>query len=179
VSGVFYHSPARIVQAYLIEQNVGIDPDGFTPVYDTGTSGPDEPTGDMVNGMWPVFTSYYPDEPDDIVVLYNTQGRDFGYTQVDSEREEMEGIQVLVRGVNPEYTYLKAHTIALLLDHVTRHFLTLPLSDTTGTGPSECIYEIASIARTTNVIAIGRDAPTGKREEYTMNAIVTIRLCSS
>lgn len=174
--GLLQHSPARIIGAYFATLNVASDPD----------SNPGAP--------WPVFDNRYADEPDNVVCVSDTRGRDFGYTQPDSERQEMNGIQVFVRSASTSIGWQKIVQLALVLDGLTNYHISLPLPDDgtvdtgtgtgTGTGPIDpgpgsARYQIASVLRTTECVCLGRDTPEGKRVCYTVNALVSVRECAT
>jgi len=81
--GFLPHSPQRIISAYLIEIGLAanVDENGI----------PSRRVGLFMMDR-------EPDRPDKIVKITGTVGRSFGYTQVDSERQEMNGIQIMIRG---------------------------------------------------------------------------------
>lgn len=171
MSGRLEHSPARIVQEFLILYGYGIDPDDWPE------------TQDIPNDQWPIYHGRGPDRPDDIIEVSGVVGRDFGYTQPNSERQEMHGVQVLVRGHDDGRAFLKAQDIAVLgLDKVNR--VTVAIGGTevgsgtgTGTGSGGTYYLLESVARTSEARFGGRDTPQGKRVFYTINCLASIRQC--
>lgn len=175
--GVLYHSPERVLMEYLVLQGFGIDPDNYVPPQSVEIPGEPLQQFDIPNGVWPIYDGREADNPDDVVRIIGTTGRSFGYTQVDSERQEMYGIQVYVRGLDKGQAFLKCNNIALALDHITRETVNLPVGEVSGTGTSSANYLIESVARTTEVVFAGRDTPQGKRIVYTSNALVSLRMC--
>lgn len=171
MSGRLEHSPARVIQEFLILEGFGIDPDDW----------PEDQ--DIPNGVWPVYRSREPDRPDELIRVSGSVGRDFGYTMVDSERQEMYGVQIMVRSFDDDYAHLKANNIATLgLDKINRYNLCLGGTEVgsgtgTGTGSGGVCYLIASVARTSEAQFEGRDTPQGKRIYYTINCLATIRQC--
>jgi hypothetical protein len=171
--GRLEHSPARIIQEFLILYGFGIDPNDWMQ------------SGDIPNGVWPIYEGRCPDRPDDIIQVTGTVGRDFGYTQLDSERQEMYGIQILVRSHKDSYAYLKAQDIAVLgIDRIRRVEFAIGGTEVgsgtgtgTGTGSGGMRYIIHSVFRTSEAKFEGRDTPQGKRVNYSINAIASIRMC--
>lgn len=154
--GLLEHSPARIVQELLIGAGLATDPER------------------SINGAWPAYVGREPDRPDELIRVSNTQGRDFGTTQVDGELQEHQGIQILIRSTSEERGYLKAQRIAVFLDAVKRSLVEITQEEA-GTGTSE--YILHAITRSSNVMSLGLDAPVGKRHLFTLNAVCAIRLC--
>lgn len=177
MSGVLYHSPERIIMEYLVLQGFGINPDDYNPPQPVEIPGEPLQQFDIPNGLWPIYDGREPDNPDEVIRLIGTTGRSFGYTQVDSERQEMDGIQVYVRGLDKGKTRLKCLDVALALDRITREQINLPVGEVSGTGTSSANYLIQSVSRTTEVVYAGRDVPQGKRIVYTTNALTVIRMC--
>lgn len=173
MSGRLEHSPARIVQEFLILEGYGIDPDDWPQ------------DRDIPNGIWPIFRGRESDRPDELIRVSGTTGRGFGDTQVDSERQEMYGIQIMVRSHDDDYAHLKANNIAVLgIDKINNYNLSLGGTEVgsgtgTGTGSGGVYYIIRSAYRTSEAQFEGRDTPQGKRIYYTINCVVTIRQCFS
>lgn len=168
MSGPLSHSPSRIIEEYFILEAFGIDPNDWPG------------SGDIPNGQWPIYAGRMPDRPDDAINVNDTVGRDFGYTQMDSERQEMYGIQVMIRALDQDVGWRKSQNLAMALDRITRYPVVLSSAETgSGTGPGSMgvNYLIHSVFRTTQVIDLGRDTPQGKRQLFTINAIATIRQC--
>lgn len=157
MAGFLQHSPARIIAELIIAGGYGTDPER------------------TVNGDWPIYTGNAPDRPDSLIKVTLTAGMDDGYTNPNSERQEKPGVQILIRSVTEEEGYYKAQQIAIFLDQTRRRLVHIADIEDIGTGTMS--YILHSIMRTTNVIALGSDVPAGKRQLFTINAIVTLREC--
>lgn len=155
--GNLTHPPSRVVLEALVSEGIGTD-------------GSDE------TGEWPIYVSRSPDRPDDMLLVSDTQGVDFGDTQVDGERQERNGIQVMIRCADYHRGYAKALEVARFLDRLARLFVTVD-DVGTGTGSVGTQYIIHSAKRTTNVIPLGSDTPQGKRQLFTVNAHLSLRQC--
>lgn len=157
MAGFLQHSPARIIAELLISGGHGTDPERSP------------------SGAWPIYTGNAPDRPDELIKVTLTAGMDDGYTNPNSERQEKPGIQILIRSVTEEEGYYKAQQIAIFLDQTRRTLV--HIADIADVGTGTMTYILHSIMRTTNVIALGSDVPAGKRQLFTINAIVTLREC--
>jgi len=146
VGGSLLHSPADIVSRLLTAFGYGVDP--------------------SVPGEWPVNVAREPNTPDDAITVYDTQGRDDGRTMVDGERQEHHGFQVRVRSMTHPAGYAKARSIADALDQGVL-FTQVDVDGTT--------YTVFAVTRTSDVIAIGKEAELSKRSLFTINAIAAIR----
>lgn len=155
--GLIQHSPARIVCEALIAAGHATDPER------------------TVGGQWPVYDSREPDRPDAIIKVSDTAGIDFGHTQVDGERQEKQGIQIMVRSANKRDGYYKAQRIAVFIDQLARTLVDIAEIDSVGTGTVN--YILHAITRTTNVLHLGSDTPQGKRQLFTINAVCDVREC--
>lgn len=156
--GPLEHAPSHVLLEYLVAEGFGVDPD------------------DDEDGAWPIFKSRHPDRPDDLIRITDTEGISNGDTQVDGERQEQHGVQILVRGVDDAEIFGKIRAIAVHLDRIKREVVDVP-SVSTGTGSSISQYIIHAMQRTSGVIALGTDVPQGKRFLYTVNYLCSIRQC--
>lgn len=156
MAGALEHSPSLVIKHLLIDAGLGTDP--------------------MVSigAAWPVYRGREPDRPDDLLKVMDTVGRDFGYSQPDSERQENHGIQVTVRAADYGTGYRRAREVALFLDTVTKERVDI---ETVGTGSADVAYTIHSVVRTSDIIPLGSDTPGGKRQLFTINALCSIRQC--
>ena len=149
MSGALTHSPADILQALLVALGLGSQPPG--------------PTDPAVT--WPVFVASEPAAPDEAITTYDTEGRDFGFTMTDGERQEHHGVQVRVRASTHAVGWKKARAIAVALDEsVYQETVVIE-------GVS---YFVHDVIRTSNVIPLGKEEPTSKRTLFTINAVVTL-----
>lgn len=168
--GLLFHSPARIVQQLLIDLGHATDPDDAT--------GDDQSYGD-----WPVFRGNPPDRPDNIIVVTDTVGPNFGDTQVDGEFQERGGFQLMVRSQAYEEGFRKLHAVAVHLSRLSCRHVTIELTDelfVTGPPPgithTELTYFVQSFKQTTNVLRLGTDTPQGKRLLFSVNFHAPFRL---
>lgn len=154
--GDMHHSPAYVIWGALIEDELGNDPE------------------DEHGELWPIFDNHHPNDPDDIIKISDTQGRDFGHTQVDAEYQEHQGIQVVVRSADKDEGWRKAHQIARYLDRLNQKRVTL--TESVGTSGS-ADYVIDAFTRVGNVLFLGTEEPTSKRFLFSFNGLVSIRMC--
>lgn len=146
MSGTLLHSPADIIR-HLLKNN------------DHGTM----PTE---NEEWPLNISMEPDKPDNCITLYDTQGRDFGFTAPDRERQVMEGIQIKVRAIDHPTGWVKAIALAIAIDQVSETVLTIDATQ----------YIVHRIRRTSDVLVLGQEKPNSVRQLFTINAVVSLRI---
>lgn len=167
MAGRFQHSPARLVQEFLVVEGYGTDPEtDFNETTDE-------------YGPWPVFRGREPDRPDDVVKVSDTTGRDDGFDNVSVEQCVHHGIQVTVRSADYDEGYRKLNQIAVALDELSYYLVTVTNDSESGTGSESWLYQIESVKRTTDVTPIGPDTPQGKRLLFTFNAVGTFRMCSA
>lgn len=145
MAGLLSHSPAFILRATLVALGLGSEPGS--------------------GGAWPVYATSEPSDPDAVLTIYNTAGRDDGRTMIDGERQERHGFQVRVRSGTEAMGYSKARTVALALDGLWRQGLLI----------EGVFYRIQSVTRTTDVLSLGREAPTSQRRLFTVNGLVALR----
>lgn len=149
--GLLNHSPAKVIRQLLVNQGYGTDP------------------GNVPLQAWPVYYSGEPDTPDSVVTVYDTAGPRGQREMVTGERLEHYGIQVRVRSAAHDAGWAKANAIAVAFDKDTELM-------SVAIGSSR--YTVYAITRTTSVIDLGRDVPTGKRNLFTLNALVALRQTS-
>ena len=145
MSGNFDHSPAQVIQNYLIDEGLAFDP------------------ADEVD--WAIYHGHRPPSPDNCVTLYDVAGTIDGRVMVGGEVQEHAGIQIAVRSDNVADAYLKCKNILINFDSEVNRTLVVIGSIT---------YRIQSISRTTDVINAGREADSGCHLS-TANAIVSLR----
>lgn len=110
---------------------------------------------------WPGYLANKPEDPDDVVVFYDTNGTMEKREQRTGYRVEHPGLQILVRCGTYRTGYRKAQALGELLD--TLHNATVTIEEVT--------YKIKAVQRTTPVVSIGKD--DRRREVFTLNALVT------
>lgn len=138
------HSAARILGALLIE----------------GSSAPCTRPED--DGRWPVLIASQPHDPDDVVVLYDTEG--VGVTRLLAGGKQIEklGVQILVRDASYDHANDKAQQIADLLEETRRHTLLLD-------GES---YTLDCVTRTSPIFGLGQDER--RRQTFSLNVLVQL-----
>lgn len=144
MSGPLDHFPADIIRQLLIDLGVSFDV--------TATD-------------WPSFSQKEPDNPDNVITVFDTMGRDLGRTNPDMVRSERYGIQVRVRGGDVDATGVRARSVAMTLDSVVRRPVTI---DTTS-------YLVLSFVRTGPVLRLGIDAPSSGRWIFVVNGLASLR----
>jgi len=146
MAGSLAHSPADILRYSLIALGLGADPTAVSPT-------------------WPIYVGAEPNVPDNVITLYDTEGRSDGRMNPTGERAEHHGIQVRVRAINHTTGYAKARAIAVALDE-SIVLTTVTISGTT--------YLIHAVSRTSDVIPLGKDVSTSKRSLFTINALAAL-----
>ena len=160
--GLLQHSPAEVVSSLLILLGQASDP--------------------ATGGDWPVVISSEPDIPDNLLVVFDTEGRQHGRTNPDSERQEHQGIQIKIRSQYHPIGYLKAQTVATTLDKVFQQLvnvntvITQPPANVPQTITN--VYKVANVLITSGVIVLGKETPTSKRSLFTINGVVSLRQIS-
>lgn len=139
------YSPADVLRAYMVAAGF-VSSENATP--------------------WPSRVTNEPDTPDNCVTFYDSTGRDLGREHVSGARLELPGVQVRVRSSSHPDGYAKARTLAIALDAI--HKVTVTMSG----GYS---YVISTVNRTTDVLALGKDAPNTARRIFTVDALVSLR----
>ena len=140
------HSPAHIVQRLIVSLGLGTLPSAA--------------------GSWPVYATAEPQDPDNVITVYDTAGQSDGRSMIDGELFEHNGIQVRVRATTHEVGWPKADAI--------QTGLALSVYDETVTIDGTA-YLIHSINRIGQVIPIGKETPLSKRSVFTINALALIR----
>jgi hypothetical protein len=152
-SGLFNHSPARIVQRLLVVLGLGVQ----------------QVAGSTVS--WQVFAVNEPDVPDDALVVYDTAGIDQGRENLTGHRFEKYGLQILIRSATHDLGYAKSQYLAVALDEgIYDNEVTLVNPD----GSGNSTYLIKAVHRTSPVYSIGAASPKSKRRLFTINATVKI-----
>lgn len=152
MSGLLTHSPADVLRWLLIALGYGSDP---------------VPVGGAVQGAWPIHAHNEPNEPDDLVTLYDTRGADTGREMVGGLRVEHHGIQARVRAAESTAGWIKANAIAVAFDSG----ISLRTVSISGS-----VYTVYAVTRKSGPVALGRgEAPATKRAIYTINAVIAMK----
>jgi hypothetical protein len=146
VSGRLDHSPGYVLRQMLVDLDIGTNPGG--------------------GGLWPVYSSREPGDPDEVITVYDTAGRDLGRGMPDGLRNELYGIQIRIRSATLAGAFAKAWQIAQSLD-----VLYLRAVLVAGQG-----YTVRHFARSGPPLAIGIDTPSTNRRLYTLNGLVSMEM---
>ena len=153
--GSLSHAPSVVVQNLLIALGIG--------------------TRQSADGAWPVYATQEPTKPDEVITIYDTEGRTGNRDAPTKERPEYNGIQIRVRGQNYADGHTKAEAIAIALDSsVFKTAVSVP--DASGTGSTS--YMVWMMRRISGPLALGKESPTSRRDLFTINAEVSLRQSS-
>lgn len=152
------HSPADIIRHLLIAKLLGSYP--VTPP-----------------GVWPVYVSFEPDAPDNVITLFNTTGHSGGRVMIGGELQDHYGFQVRIRAVDDPTAYIKGNRIrAVMSEDVRMTEITIESSR----------YLIHAVSNIGNLIGLGRetvkfgmDPSSTKRSIFVLNARASIRQLTS
>lgn len=146
MSGPLNHPPCYVVRQLLEDLGVGASPAAAAP--------------------WPLFAAREPGDPDNVITVYDTAGRDLGRGMPDQGRSELYGIQVRVRGSDLPGASAKARQAALALDGVYERRVLA----------GGQAYTVRHFSRSGPPLSLGTDAPATARRLYTVNGLVSLRL---
>ena len=141
-------SAADVLRYWLISQSIVSDP-GLFPLAD-----------------WPCYVASEPDGdgiPDEVVTIYDTSGIIHQRSMETGERVYHDGIQIRVRADTHNNGYSKAKQIASAVDEDC-------IQQAVVIGTRQ--YRITAVTLTTNVVALGKEAPTSSRSLFTINGIM-------
>jgi hypothetical protein len=147
------HSPADVLRHLLVNNGQGVLPSAVTTSWN--------------NTQWPIGVSNEPDTPDNCVTLYDTEPLQQGRIMFSGEKEEKYGVQVRVRSDVFTRGWTKAHALAVYLDE------TVSEMPVTISGTS---YLVHAVSRRGGVLPLGQAAPDSKRQLFTFDVTVTLRL---
>lgn len=145
------HSPAEILQQYLVDKLVGVQPS-------------DE------NAVWPIFVGRLPDQdnvPANCIMVSNTDPNYDGRLMRNGQVIEHPGIQVRCRAVDYPTGYNKIKAVQVKLDSVRKSEV----------GIDSATYTVSSVKRFGGILQMGTDEQG--REEFSLNATTTLIQTSS
>lgn len=146
MAGILATTPAHVLAKLLRDLGLGIASNGtLTP--------------------WQVFVSSQPDQPDKVITVFNTTGRDHGRIQWDGERQGMEGAMIRVRADKESVAWVKVNAID---QHLSRSVANR-IVNLDGVN-----YYVQSITRTGGINSIGYDEGN-KLRVFTLNVLAFIR----
>jgi len=149
--GILYHSAARIVQQLLIDLGLATDYDG-------------------ADSAWPSFLGVEPPTPNNVLTLFDTEGRIQGRLMNDGEVQDKPGVQIRIRNESVVDGYVKGRAILNGLDTGVER---------TSVIVDEDQYTVQSLTRTTDVLSLGLERGTGRRWLHTINYVVSYRYVGS
>jgi hypothetical protein len=115
-------------------------------------------------GIWPAFAGHMPDDPNDLVTIYDTAGV-VHHKASDKTVAEHYGFEVHVRCRDKADGWLKMSNIIDVLDRV----------HNTDASLSNEVYTVVNVQRTSTVIPLGLETGTNKRRfGFTCNFLVAI-----
>ena len=120
-------------------------------------------------GAWPINANQEPNDPDNVVTLYDTTGNKHARCMIDGEITEDPGIQIRVRGTDDPTAQVQSQLIKQAIDEQVAGY------NVQINGHNFTIY---AINRVSNPTQLGYESPTSRRRLYTINATVTIRQTS-
>ena len=120
-----------------------------------------------VNGVWPIYVSFAPDAPDNLVCVYDTAGRQDGRVMATGEAIVHPGIQIMVRGLTHSLAYAEMEKIWLNTDAARKVTVALSSGET---------YCLLNVSRTGDVLNAGVEEMGDRRRHIlSLNAVVTMR----
>lgn len=150
MSGELYHSQAYIIRQLMIDRGLVTHPD-------------DEEE-------WPCNFNSLPEEPDNALVITDTEGRAQGrvFTGYLTEKH---GIQIRSRSADVVSGFVKLTRILNSLSRVNNEEVVI--MEDTGTGTTS--YLVQTLTPTSPVVRLGREAEGG-RYEWTLNLVISLRM---
>lgn len=142
------HTPADVLAEALAQAGTVVRPDAV-PAGQTPT--------------WPVYVGHLPDSPDNAVAVYDTSGTPDGRIMKTGETIRHPGFQVRTRARTHQEAYQKLLQIAEAIDAIRRLVVALD-----GTG-----YTIAAATRTGDLLPLGQEPDSKKRDGFTLNGTIT------
>lgn len=142
-------SPASIMRAYLIENDIG------------------DITDPSDKGDWPLYISHLPDSRSvktNAGAIYDTTGTS-DLRSMTGQGYMHPGIQIRIRSRDYETGYTKIEDIANALDKVSFSTITI--------GSLE--YRIQNVSRSSPIVSLGVESGTTRRFHFTVNFLLTIR----
>ena len=140
------HSPAQIIRKLLLDQGLAAS-----------------------SGDWQCFYGKEPNSPDNVISVFGTAGKGFGYAMVNGESMGHDGFQVRVRGKDYKTAFRRADAIATeLTETVYQQIVTIVEDSVTYQ------YLIAAIGSIGDVLDNGADDTPASRHVFTINCTASI-----
>ncbi len=144
MSVYLHHSPARILAQALIQLGLGSNP--------------------TLAAAWPVYATYEPAHPDDVISTYDSVGINHGRTMYDGENQEHPGVMIRIRSTTQQVGYLKGSSIQEALAILYQY--NVSIDGTT--------YVIHSFNRSIPLTWNGKEYPEGARSIHTIDGRLSI-----
>jgi hypothetical protein len=139
-------SPAEVIRQLLVDVGEGVES----------------------SGIWPVFASFLPGQPDSALCVYDSAGVPDGRIMAGGEKIIHPGIQVMVRGAGYPETRAKAESIAMLLDAQQRSEVVMESDES---------YILHNVSRTGDILSLGMEQEGDRRRYlFSINAVLTMSL---
>lgn len=145
MSGTLNHLPSDIIRQLLIDLSLGTD-GGAT---------------------WPIYSTSSPNEPDDVIVVVQTESIFQGRDMNSGESQEFYGFNISVRHDDVVTAGDKSQDIVFALDNTVDRDV---VSMTTPTNT----YQIEATTRTGAPLPLGKEQSGGRRELYSINLKVSM-----
>jgi hypothetical protein len=120
---------------------------------------------DPLGHPWKLTYAFMPDQPDEIVTVFDTDGKKGGRAQVTGEMFEHLGFQIQVRSLDLASGYNKIVAIATAMD---REVLRTPVAINCNE------YRVQAISRQGPVSNLGFESPRSARRLFSINGLVSI-----
>jgi hypothetical protein len=142
-------TPADVIRALLVELRLAVLPRDWREGGD----------------YWPAYASQEPNQPDEVITVYDTAGILQGRIQLSGDTVEQSGIQIRVRANTRQAGYDKVKAIELAFATAV-YKATLMLGDST--------YTIHSLTQRSSILELGRDPNNSDRYLFTVNYTVSL-----
>lgn len=144
------HSPADVLRYLMIQLGLGTLPTNVL--------------------AWPIFAINEPSDPDNCITVYNTAGNDIGgRSMIDGEFHRDRGVQIRIRSTDSPTGWVKADTIK---DTLSKSVYYAAVAIGTSS------YLVQALNKIGDVIDLGNNAPSTKRNVLTINAMMSLKQVS-
>jgi hypothetical protein len=143
---IFSHSPADVIRWLLVQLGQGSDP----------TLSPLQP--------WPVYASSEPNEPDDVLTVYDTTPQGDGRIMLGGMQQVHWGVQVRVRSTIHVDGWKKAKGLEAALSEEVAY---------TTVNVGAVPYVVYAVS-TSSVLVLGKEQPSTRRSLFTCNFVTAI-----
>jgi hypothetical protein len=117
------------------------------------------------SGAWPVFVGFAPDDPDNRICVYDSDGKEDGRYMRSGEKVEHPGVDIDIFGTDQEELWAKANEIKDALDAVRNVSIEISAES----------YNILNVSRVGNLIDVGMQ-DKGDRRTHKIEAHVNLTI---